>query len=165
MVFLFPVDTRRIPDRFLLVSPDRSRLLMDLSVGWFLFRDLVVADSIDSRRLSRSPVEEAADSLEDDLDLTPSFWAGTFRPLAPGFCSPELGLARLREGRGSVLVFLGVARPAEESRERFFLTPGLLTEVVLGLALGGGTPLSPLFCRDRDSLVDLGLFLFRGRVP
>ena len=70
--------------RVLLVSVDKSLRLMDLSVGLFLLReDLVVAESPESLLIeSRSPVEEATDSLEDDLDLTVSREAGTFKPAA-----------------------------------------------------------------------------------
>ena len=161
---LFPLS----PD--LLVSFDKSLRLIDLSVGLFLLKeDLVVAESVESRlKTSRSP-EEATDSREDDLDLTVSRPAGTFKPA--GFCKPvpEVGRARLLEGRGRVLVFLGATRPEEESLEVALRRPllGLLTEVLLGLALGPGIPPSLLFWRDRVSFVCLGLFLFlfRGKVP
>ena len=166
-----PADNLRFPLSVLLVSFDKSLRLIERSVGLFLLReDLVVAESVESRlSTSRSP-EEATDSREEDLDLTVSRPAGTFKPAGFWRPLPEVGRARLLEGRGRVVVFLGATRPEEESLEVALRSPllGLLmTEVLLGLALGPGIPPSPLFCRDRLSFVCLGLFLFLflGKVP
>ena len=148
------------------VSPDRSLRLMDRSVGLFLPTLLFTsAESLLGLLLDSRSLLELVDSREEDRDRTHSFWAGGFRPagdLIPGDLTPELGLPRLLEDRGRVLVFLGAVRPDCESRDWFFRSPE--TEEEEGLARAEGL-LSPLLFRDRDSLVALGEGRERGRVP
>lgn len=94
---------------------------------------------------------------------------GGLSPVAGDF-NPEFGLLNDLEDRGNVLVFLGVAKPDEESLDLVFLTPVLIGDWLALLRAPGiplPTGLSPEFCRERDSLVDLGaaLGLLRGKVP
>lgn len=71
---MVPPESLLMPGLDLFVSPDKSRRLIDRSVGLFLFKvDLVVAESAESLLEDSLSLDEATDSLDDDRDLLHGF--------------------------------------------------------------------------------------------
>lgn len=144
----------------LVVSPESSRRLIDFSVGLCRLSrmpsllSLLLALLLESRLPLTSAV--LTDSREEDRDLVTFVSPGILSPLPPVLGVP------MREGRGKVLVFLGVTMPPRDESLEAFLRSVVVAVVGVALFL-----FSEESCRVLDSLVFFmpvwGLFL--GIVP